>query len=383
MYAQMAEKMLVDAEEIAQELEGVGNDAIDIRDAAVAELENICPNNPDVADMAGIDITGIAAQARSDLTMLANFIKDGLAVFNENLITFRGYIKSASTTTETIEFWDWHTKLLFSGLFILPSFLALGVGLVMVNLDIKLYQKSLTYVFIPLFTVAIIVSYVLCCAMLPFSAATADACSGGGTFRTGPDDSVLTVYRNFMGDDTSVFLKFVGYYTQQCNSDYYPFAFLNIYFADLDKAIASTDTAASAISSNKDMLVAQCGKSFDDVLSLVTKMSETLGVLKEQVDKSLDLVKCENINNLYVKTIHETGCTYSVDAMAWIFASTLIISVCGLTMIMLRSACYPAEYLDLSEEWRTKPTQTKSTSQDSDEDIADDATGKRQRSGWW
>jgi hypothetical protein len=375
--------MLADAEVIAQKLEGVGNTSIEIRDAAVAELGDICPANPDIADTAGIDIMGIAGQAESDLTMLANFIQDGLDVFYENLVLFRGYIESASKTTETIEFWDWHTKLLFSGLFILPSFLAMGVGLTMLNLDIKPYQKSLTYIFIPLFTIAIVASYVICCAMLPFSAATADACSGGGDIRGGPDDTVLTVYRNFMGDDNGVFLKFLGYYTQQCNPEYFPFDFLDIYVSDLDKAIASTNTAISAIGGNQDLLEAQCGKSFDDVLSLVTNMNRNLLVLQKQVDKSLELVKCENINNLYVKTIHETGCTYSVDAMAWIFASTLIISVCGLIMIMLRSACYPAEYLDLSEAWRTKPTQTKSTSQDSNEDIDDGEPGKKNRTGWW
>lgn len=368
---------------IAQKLKGVGLKSIEIRDDAVAELANICPANPDIADMAGIDIMGIAGQAQSDLTMLANFIQDGLKVFYENLVLLRRYIASVSKTTRTIEFWDWHTKLLFSGLFILPSFLAMGVGLAMLDLDIKPYQKALTYVFVPLFTIAIIVSYVICCAMLPFSAATADACSGGGDIRGGPDDTVLTIYRNFMGDDTSLFLKFVGYYTQRCSAEYYPFDFLSIYLSDLDKAISSTDTATSAISGNQELLEEQCGRNFNDVLDLVKEMNSNLLLLNDQVDKSLELVKCESINNLYVKTIHETGCTFSVDAMAWIFASTLIISVCGLIMIMLRSACYPAEYLDLSDEWRTKPTQTKSSSQDSDEEIADDSASKKKGKSWW
>lgn len=379
---QNAEEILGKANEIAVELEGVGEKSKEIRDAAVAELGNLCPANPNITETAGIDIMGIAGQAESDLTMLANFITDGLAVFHENVALLEESFGTAKETTEVINFWDWPSKLLFSGLFILPSFLAMGVGLAMLGLDIKLYQKSLTNVFIPLFVISIIATYVLCCAMLPFSAATADACSGGGVHRGGPDDSVLTIYRNFMGNDTK-FVKFLGYYTQQCKEEYDPFGFLDIYLSDLKTAMSSTDTAASAISGNQDFLEAQCDKDFDEVLGLVNDMSDNLHVLQEQVDKSLELVKCENINKLYIQTIHETGCTYSVDAMAWIFASTLIISVCGLIMIMLRSACYPVEYLDLGDSWRTKPTQTKSTSQDSDEDIDNDGSDEKQRRGWW
>jgi hypothetical protein len=78
--------------------------------------------------------------------------------------------------------------------------------------------------------------------------------------------------------------------------------------------------------------------------------SNNLKLLKQQADRSLDLVKCENINDLYVNTFHEAGCTYSVDAMAWIFTSSLAISVCGLIMIMLRSAYYPVQHLGLIDK---------------------------------
>ena len=112
-------------------------------------------------------------------------------------------------------------------------------------------------------------------------------------------------------------------------------------------------------------------------MDIVKDMAANLKLLQRQVDASLDLVKCENINKLYVNTLHEAGCTYSVDALAWIFASALVISVCGLIMIMLRSSYYPVEYLDLDESWDdlgTKPT--KSASKDSVESI-DPAASKR------
>ena len=209
------EDILNNAEQIAENLEKVGINSIEIRDAAVAQLDNLCPADPNIGDTIGMDIVGIAEQAQTDLTMLADFIADGLAVLNENLATVRTFTDSASNATKQVQFWDWEMKLLAAGLFILPSFLAVGVGLVMLDLDIKAYQSLLTYFFMPLFVLTTIACYVVCCAVLPISATSADACSGGGTVYGGPDDTVLTIYRNLRGDDNGLIFQFMGFYTQQ------------------------------------------------------------------------------------------------------------------------------------------------------------------------
>jgi hypothetical protein len=356
--SQTTGELLGDAEDIAQDLGVVGDKAIEIRNDTMNALNNLCPANPNITDLAGVDIMDIAHQAKSDLTMLANFIRDGLETLNKNLSLLRIYTNSVSDATHTIEFWDWQMKLLCSGLFILPLFLVAGVCLVLLELDVKPYQHLLTYFFMPLFTITIIASFIVCCAMLPVSAVTADACSGGGVELGGPDDTVLTVYRHLMGNNGGNLSNFVGYYTQQCDVQYYPFDFLSIYLTDLDKAIESTDIAIDAIGGNQDLLVSQCGRKFDNVLNIVKEMNSNLRLLKRQADLSRELVKCETINSLYVNTIHEAGCTYSVNAMAWIFASTLIISVCGLIMIMLRSAYYSVEHLEPRDPWKKKLSQS-------------------------
>eukprot|EP00581_Thalassiosira_minuscula_P015845 CAMPEP_0183717194 /NCGR_PEP_ID=MMETSP0737-20130205/10867_1 /TAXON_ID=385413 /ORGANISM="Thalassiosira miniscula, Strain CCMP1093" /LENGTH=557 /DNA_ID=CAMNT_0025946587 /DNA_START=315 /DNA_END=1988 /DNA_ORIENTATION=- len=362
------EELLQNAEMIGVELETVGTNSITIRDAAVNELENLCPNNPNIAEAVNMDINGIAEQAQGDLTTLADFISVGLEVLNENLALIRSFAREAEKTTVDVTFWNWQMKLLVSGLFILPSFLAVGVGLVMLDVEIKPYQKALTYFFMPLFAVTIVACYVVCCAILPISATSADACAGGGAVRAGPDDTILTVYRNIRGEDTGPILNFVGFYTQRCDPEYYPFDFLSSYMNDLDKALDSTNMASDAVRDNQGLLEEQCGRNFDNVIDIVKNMNDNLKLLRRQADRSLDLIQCKNINQLYVNTVHEAGCTYSVDALAWIFASSLVISVAGLIMIMLRSAYLPVEYLDLGEEWITnKVGHTKSASKDSEE----------------
>lgn len=362
------DSLLEKANQIATNLEEVGVSSIEIRDAAVAELGNLCPANPDISDTVGIDIMGIAKKAKTDLTMLADFIDEGLGVLNENIVLVRGFTDGAEDATKQIEFWDWEMKLLSAGLFILPSFLAVGVGLVMLDVDVEPYQKALTYFFMPLFTMTIIVAFIVCCAMLPISATAADVCSGGGDVRAGPDDTVLTIYRNLMGDNTDLIEKFVGFYTQRCDAGYYPFGFLNTYYNDLVSAVDSTNDAVSAMQASQDLLEEQCNREYGSVIKIVMEMNDNLKKLQRQVDNSLELVKCENINQLYVNTVHEAGCTYSVNAMAWIFASALVISVCGLIMIMLRSAYYPVEYLELGDSW-LKLVPTKSLSEDSAENT--------------
>ncbi|KAL3786891.1 hypothetical protein ACHAW5_006970 [Stephanodiscus triporus] len=339
------EGMLREADLIKRNLEVVGDESISIRDKAMDALENICPANPNIEQTSGLDIIGIAEQAQTDLTMLADFIEDSLVTLDESLVLISSSAESATSFLESIDFWGWQTKLVVSGLFILPTFFAVGVGLVMMGFDVKPYQKSLSYFFMPLFMMTIIACCIVCCLILPLSAASADACSGGGDVRGGPDDTVLTIYRNLRGDDTGIVFQFVGYYTQQCNPEYNPFGFLDEYLNDLDNAIDSTSTAVSAVEGNQAFLEEQCGSDlpFDDVLTIVKDMNNNLKLLRQQVVRSLDLVKCENINGLYVAAFHDAGCTYSVDGMAWIFASSLVISVCGLIMIMLRSAYYPSE----------------------------------------
>lgn len=345
------EDIITNAEGISINLEKVGDNSIAIRDEAVQKLDNICPADSNIEETIGLDIMTIAQQAKDDLTMLADFIKDGLEVLNGGLNQARRALVSANTFNDTIiQFYDWQMKLLASALFVLSFFLAVGVLLVMLNINIKLYQKALTYFVMPLFVITIIISCIVCCSILPISASSADACSGGGEILGGPDDTILTMWRNIRGSDNSTVSQFVSYYTQRCNPDSYPFGFLSTYLDDLNNAVESTGNAAEVIRDNQALLSDRCGREFTSVPKIVDDMDSNLNFLQQQVDASLDLINCESINKLYVNILHQAGCTDSMDAFVWIFASTLVISVCGLIMIMLRASYYPVEYLKMSSD---------------------------------
>ena len=116
-HLQTAVELVHNAERISLNLERVGSTSIEIRNAAVTELNDVCPADPDIASTAGMDITGIAKSASTDLTKLADFISEGLLVLNENLVLVRGFTVKAMDATDGVEFWGWQMKLLAAGEF--------------------------------------------------------------------------------------------------------------------------------------------------------------------------------------------------------------------------------------------------------------------------
>ncbi len=97
-------------------------------------------------------------------------------------------------------------------------------------------------------------------------------------------------------------------------------------------------------------------------------------MLEDQASLAMDLFQCKNINNLYVNIVHEAGCTYTVNAIAWMLACSIVISICGLIMIMLRSSYLPEQFLVMSSEWNNKPNSTGSLS---DESLSSNAGDER------
>lgn len=342
----------VSSERISRSLEEVGIKSVQIRDAAVEELEEFCPDNPRLDEQTGVNFMEIANSAKADLTNLANFIEDGLAVLNPVLKQVQVAADDADDILEKVDLWGWQAKLLVIALFVLPSCLVVGVGLVMLGVDIPMYQKFLTYLIMPLFAVTIICCYIFSSAILPLSAVSADVCTGGPILEGGPDDTILTVFRNLRGDDQSIVFQVLAYYTQRCDSEYYPFGFLSEYLDQLDGAISSTETVVDQVSNNLGLLELQCGKSFEPFVRIAQAMNTNLDILKTEAANTLNLVSCKNINRLYVNTIHEATCTYAVDALAWIYSCSFIVAVCGMLMITLRAAYYPVQDLELSEGWR-------------------------------
>ncbi len=58
------------------------------------------------------------------------------------------------------------------------------------------------------------------------------------------------------------------------------------------------------------------------------------------------LLTCIYVSPIYNKMVNDAVCTYNPYAMAWILGCLLLLSVCGLTVITLRSAFFPVKVLE-------------------------------------
>jgi hypothetical protein len=82
----------------------------------------------------------------------------------------------------------------------------------------------------------------------------------------------------------------------------------------------------------------------------------------------LNLVDCEDINNMYVNAVHSATCNYAPAAMGWIYGTLLTISISGMIMITLR-ASYLTPEQEASDEDTKSPKLSKQRAQESAERL--------------
>ena len=115
---QTGEELMQYTKEIASVLAEVGSKSMELRDSAVKEIKNFCPDNPNIAEMTGIDEIGsmmcttiveiiiipIAEKAKSDLTMLATFISQGIETLKESVTMVGSFLDDVDNGIESIDF---------------------------------------------------------------------------------------------------------------------------------------------------------------------------------------------------------------------------------------------------------------------------------------
>ncbi|KAL7464482.1 hypothetical protein ACHAXS_004819, partial [Conticribra weissflogii] len=351
---------------ITDSIQEVGMRSVKIRDKVVDVFHTVMCDDPEVEEQLGINLVDVAIETRMALNALANFVYDYLLALRQGLAKAMSLAVGAETAFSEVQLVGWPVLVLAVALFILPAIFVIGVGFAMLDIKIKLFQLLLSYVFLPIFTVVISLCIIGCCVLLPVGVVNADVCTGGGNLLNGPDDTILTVYQNLLGMDSTLVFLLVAYYTQRCEADFYPYNFLDKYFDQLHEAQSALEKLIRVLQGNLDYIEQRCGSDgFAPFLILAKSMKQNLDLLKSTVDQALMLVNCEDINRMYVNAIHDAGCTKSPVAISWIFGSLMAISVFGLIMITLRASYLPTVYVilpELANEKKVTPSEQESVS---------------------
>lgn len=254
---------------------------------------------------------------------------------------------------------------------------AFGTSLVWKNKSPVCFQKLQSWIFLPLFISMIIVFIIVGLVIYPSGIVNSDFCLGtdglnirgndsssilgdvintttlGGnnmntSFRllTGltpnpiqqsPEASIMAILRatNIYNIDNSI----IQYYIQGCrNKD--PFEDIRIYEQNLTDTRNQLTNFTNLLTNRTllPQLEVACQRNYTSVLTMLVNFTDVIDILKNFTGSALGLVNCQHVNRIYVSFVHDTTCRDVPIGITWMFATFIIISVCGMVMITFRSA---------------------------------------------
>ena len=334
--------LTVSGEELAEQLELVGDAAAPIRDELVGRLRTgFCPADPSLIEETGYDFDGMAREGIGYLNQLSDFVNNDVAQLRDVLRRINAATEDLSAGLSKYDVSDPAAMAYVIPMIVLTCILAFAVVMAWCQITHPKVDCVWKWFFLPLFGIAIVFSWVCVGLFGLVTTANSDMCSGGDF--PSPDGTILEVLRQQAYDDpNSVIFQSITYYTGGCRTPF-PFIFLGEYLDELNLAMNSTDVLRNSVDSiGIEELESLCGAEFASLNSLLDDVAEKLVILSDSADLAFDLISCESINRIYVDTFHKAACDESASGLSWVFASLLVISICGMTMLTLRSAMFDA-----------------------------------------
>jgi len=308
----------------------------------LSNIDNICPNG-NLTELLGADVDpqDISKQINEiqqevlNEEMLLN-MKDTISDFQGRVmhinIMMNKYNNGAATASSVN--YNWKPLLFVLPHVICTGLFVVGVFLVYKDATTQKYQDFLSYGTLPLFITLIFISFALGITLCVIATINADACMS-------PDYTIKQLLSNsgVMNGPTSDLFTYI---LNGCNAMSNPLQFTNQYQTKLESSITAL-SHFSTVTSSMDItrLNDYCKEDLTPFILNLQILSQSLVQLYQLALKSIALYSCPNLNHLYVTTVHDTICTYSPQAVRWIYSVLMALSICGCFMITLRSSYLP------------------------------------------
>mmetsp|Transcript_2743 Transcript_2743/g.5913 ORF Transcript_2743/g.5913 Transcript_2743/m.5913 type:complete len:510 (-) Transcript_2743:255-1784(-) len=329
---------------IASDLISIGDNSKPIRDALVGRLGNFCPNGPDLPERTGVDFDGIAKETVAHLDTLHDFVEDEMVEFQSFLGQVEDVTKSIDQSLALYGVSEWKVMIYVLPVITLSGLLLIGLLMAWFEVSFKEYQFLTKYVFVPLFGIVVALSWIVCSLFALLSVTNSDFCSGGATanYSPSPEGTILEILNEQGVNPNSTVHAAVKFYIDGCLTSF-PFGIIEDFKFEVDNAFNFTLDFKGALGGvGKEKLVQICGDEvdFDGLKNLLDEIGKTLKSFATLLVKTRRFLSCESINHLYTNTFHEGTCNHAITGLAWAFSSLLIISFCGMLMIMFRASLY-------------------------------------------
>lgn len=345
---------LHEVQEINHEIEAVVYRAIDITDALARErtklnnstmleylnIDQYC-KNPNVSLASALGLPNIF-EIRQSLDDMSQFLNNHVTRAQSGLQSVGSVSRSLD---EIIEGWfanDWLSKLFVLVLNVINAFLFVGLCLSRNNVVYPAFRRVLAYVLVPAFIIVLVVGAIGTCVFGVAALMNADFCSGGASPGSphGTIKDVLMKYQSVSEDD--IFYQSFVYYLNSCTTSN-PLEFVQAYESKLRSSIDLANSFIAAIGNYGLKAASQeCGEDVAPVVTSLVLLSNSLDTTRRNLDGFVDIMSCSTVSPILRRIFYGPICTESVDGLTWIYSTTLVISVMGLTMLSVRAALYNA-----------------------------------------
>jgi hypothetical protein len=250
---------------------------------------------------------------------------------------------------------------------ILASLMMVGAVAAQLNTMTECFLCVLNWVVLPLFVFVTIMAYIALGAISIAASVNADFCGGQSTT---PDQVLVDLMsRSGFAEDDFLF-QTVRYYANQCtqvavtdpflfirsfggtvvrcclaNAIYYelnPAVLLNPHCKFFTPQVQGQDVVKNLTQSMDEISLEQlslgCNRDFRPLHRSLSQMIGVLDALLQASARVVNLLRCDRIVPVYTDIVYDATCKYAVSGFAWIFSALLIVSVCGMIMIMFRSS---------------------------------------------
>ncbi|CAB9511836.1 expressed unknown protein [Seminavis robusta] len=285
----------------------------------------------------------ITIQATDDL---GDFLRGHLMEINRTLMDGQQTCVDVKATTDEINLRgvQWGVGLVMT---IVPTLL-LGCLWWTVSPPPRKHQQQMnacrTWFIVPLFSLLVVLSFVLCSAICIAGLVNADFCSGGEDLS--PDSTILNVLIEQGSDPDGLEFRAIEYLVRQCDA----FGLVRgTPLADVEGLKRSINSTLFDIGSLMEEITAvdtvalsqQVGYNVTVVqLQLLRLRQPLLDVLRHLVD-FIHSLACRPIYAVYHTVAHKAVCTESYTGLFWVFMSLIWISFFGLLALTFGSALYP------------------------------------------
>jgi len=330
---------IVISETIMKEKEEVNQGILETQAEAEAE-------DGSTAEICGFDGDG-ANKIREAFTNLSVAYNELSSMIDESLANMSDDLRGLVELTESVESSMYSTDVFFYIMLAVTCFLAFLIVAMMIGVwfSAKNVSNCLTKciaraIMWPLFIFFLVLSWIFATVFLVAQLAGADFCIR-------PDDYVT----EFLEQNSDLFdglvLGFVIYYISGCSIAAPGTEALFIIAAQISVVAESSHNLIEQVGemSAQDMITI-CGvteKRAEALISLATTLHAGIHVLDKSLVGLRQMFACSTFNPIYVTMVHNAVCVESVSGLAYIFSTTMVISVFSMLMIMFRAALYPVQ----------------------------------------